>query len=327
MCAKRALRVAVVGATSDDGTRVREQLVRAGVPGDRVGLFGRAAGEVVLSEYDGEPRIVQEPDASLLADHDLIFVCDADMEGRRVLDGAPSSALVIDLTGGAVAGGELPRFHSRLRPVSPSSTGGGRWAVPHALALLLAELLHALTPVGLEEAFAVVLRPASDFGEPGLEELREQTVRLLNFTSFPVEVFGQQLAFNVVPQSRVTAAEPDLERRIAAEVAELLGWTRNRLGLKLLTVPVFYGHGLQLRIRLTGGAGLPALGEALRGAGWLPDDPSPGTPLETVGEAQAWVAEMAEDGMGGFWLWVVAGETAGRNAEQAVQLAQAVCDL
>jgi aspartate-semialdehyde dehydrogenase len=321
------LRVAVVGATSDDGSRVREQLARAGVPGERVELFGRTSGEVVLSEYDGEARIVQEPDPSLIAEHDLIFVCDADPVGRRVLASAPPRALVIDLTGGAATGREAPRFHSKLRPASRPSESGGRWAVPHALALLLAELLDTLTPLGLEEAFAVVLRPASDFGEPGLEELREQTVRLLNFESVPVEVFGQQLAFNVVPQSRVAAAEPDLEGRIAAEVAELLGWTRRRLGLKLLTVPVFYGHGLQLRIRLAAGVGLPALREALDSGGWLPDDLAPCTPLETVGEAQAWVAEMAEDGLDGFWLWVVAGETAGRNAQQAVQLAQAVCDL
>ena len=62
----------------------------------------------------------------------------------------------------------------------------GRLAVPHPVAILLADLLAPLErELGLRDAVAVVLRPAADFGQDGIEELREQTVRLLNFSEIP----------------------------------------------------------------------------------------------------------------------------------------------
>ena len=57
-----AARVALVGADTVDGSRVRGALARSRVSGSRVDLYGTTHGEVVLSEYAGEARLIQEPE-------------------------------------------------------------------------------------------------------------------------------------------------------------------------------------------------------------------------------------------------------------------------
>jgi aspartate-semialdehyde dehydrogenase len=306
---------------------VREALARFGVPGERVDLYGITRGEAVLSEYAGEARLIQEPDLTEVADHDVIFLCESGEVADRIVTLAPEAA-IIDLVDSVESPTPPQRFHAKIHPGIANLRSGRHFAVPHSLALLVAELLHPLDQsFGVVESVGVIIRPASDFGESGVEELREQTVRLLSFAKLPTRTFGRQLAFNIIPQKELIS-DPRLETRISDEVAELLGWTERRLSLRLLTAPLFYGHGLQLRVRLRNEAALEAVREQLARAGWLdPDHEGTATPLDVTADGRAILAELTEDGLGGYWLWVVSGETASRGAEQAVMLARRLSDL
>ena len=53
-----------------------------------------------------------------------------------------------------------------------------------------------------------------------------------------------------------------------------------------------------------------------------PGEDSPATPLEVTGELRTSLAELTEDGLGGYWLWVVAGEAASKSAHEALRLAE-----
>ena len=53
----------------------------------------------------------------------------------------------------------------------------------------------------------------------------------------------------------------------------------------------------------------------------------PATPLEVASDASTNVSGLVEDGLGGFWLWAVAGDTTNRAATHAVRIAEMVCDL
>src|SRR5262245_50992417 len=92
----RAARVAVIGAESPCGAFLREALAEQGVPGSRVDLFGATHGEAVLSEYDGEARLIQEPDPRELGGHDLVFLCDASEASRQLAAEPARGRLVID---------------------------------------------------------------------------------------------------------------------------------------------------------------------------------------------------------------------------------------
>jgi aspartate-semialdehyde dehydrogenase len=322
----RAGRVAVVGAPAEAGLRLREVLAESGVPGSRVDLYGATSGELALSEYDGEARMIQEPDLDEIAAHPLIFLCTE--EGVEIVAPLvatlPPEATVIDLSGAWPDRLRAPlRLDLELEPAG-GSPHPACYSVAHPLALLLGELLIPLQRrFGVLEAAAVVLRPASDFGPNGVEELREQTVRLLSFAEFPVETFGRQLAFNLIPQGGLPDPPTGLPQRITRELAELLEWSEPRLALRLVGAPLFYGHAVQLRLRLGHSPGLDRVRATLDEVGLLgtADDRLPTTPMDVVGESRAALTDLSEDGLGGFWAWAVAGEAGTRAARQAVSLA------
>jgi len=321
-------RVAVVGAGSAAGTRVREALVRAGVPGERVDLYGSTGGETVLTEYGDEARLMQEPDLAELGRRDVVFSCEDGDHAARLACLASSGHTVLDLADGLKA-------DPRRRLVQLDGAGdtapvaGAILAVPHELTILLLEVLgplgHAL---GVEEATAFALRPAADFGDVGLDELRAQTVRLLQFERVPRELFARQLAFNVVPQFDLENPAFSTEARVAEETGRLLEWPAGRLAVRVAVVAVFFGHSLQLRIRGRGTAAdarsaLESGGVRLAGRGRA----APRTPLEAAAEGATTVVDVSDDGIGGIWAWVVAGDLPARRADLAVRIAARVCDL
>ena len=146
-------RLALVGAETPEGARIRQALADRGIPGERVNLFGRTAGEAVLSEYAGEARLIQEPETSEVMGHEVIFLLDVPDgaknavlvrlsqvsppvmrsgrttpgDRRRARAGRDDAALHRSLQGGG-----LPAAHllSRLRPVRGHvQGGGGRYSV------------------------------------------------------------------------------------------------------------------------------------------------------------------------------------------------------
>jgi aspartate-semialdehyde dehydrogenase len=318
----------LIGPTTTDGSRVRDALANLGIPGSRVDMFGTTRGEVLLSEYAGEARLVQEPAVEEIACHELIFLCEHGELGRRFVDAAHPGRLVIDLVGALPESTRAPLIHMDVNPEA-ARQHHGFVAVPHPLAIVLGELLHPLErEIGLVEVVALIIRPAADFGESGIEELREQTVRLLNFTPIPTDVFGRQLAFNILPQPE-TDASPRAGGMVERQVSELLGWQEKRLTLRSVAAPLFYGHALLLRLRLANGAGIEGVRAALEASATLdtPRENAPATPLDVAEECRTVPSEPAPDGLGGVWLWAAAGETGARAAEQAVRLAAALSDL
>jgi aspartate-semialdehyde dehydrogenase len=301
---------------------VRDALCRARVPGERVTLYASTAGEAVLSEYGDEARLIQAIDLEELRRSDVLFLCDLGTDAARIETLGSIDGTIVDLTG-ALAG------DPRSRLVRPTDQGdldaapGSVLVVPHEITILLLEVLAPLARAReIEDATAFVLRPASDFGDAGVDELREQTVRLLNFGRVPREVFARQLAFNVVPQSELEDASYATERRVIDETRRELAWDRDRLALRMAVVPVFLGHAAQLRVRRDGG--VDEARSILRDSGVRLSEPgrsAPRTPLEASAEGPRTVVEVSDDGCGGVWVWLVSGELSARRAGLAVRAA------
>ncbi|MCP3978959.1 MAG: hypothetical protein GY716_06450 [bacterium] len=320
-------RVAVLGAGTPEGTQMREALAGARIPGARVDLYTSGKEEPVLGEYAGEARLIQEPDPAEILEYDAVFLCEAGALAERVIAKCSAEHTAIDTVQAAP-----PAAHPRLvhLDVNPEVLDDhrGLLAVPHPLALVLADLLHPLArQFGLEQATALVLRPAADFGAAGTEELQSQTVRLLNFAELPLDVFGKQLAFNVLPQQLAGAAGDAVQRRVERDVATLLGRETSPLAARLLTVPLFHGHAIQLRVALSNATDAAAVSEALQTSPNVDAGTDAPTPLDVAGETLTKLGEVADDGQGGFWIWCAAGETDSRGGRHAVQLAERVCDL
>jgi aspartate-semialdehyde dehydrogenase len=319
-----ATRLALVGAATPEGTHLRDALQEHGLPGARVDLYGTTDGEAVLSEYEGEARLIQDLSPGEVATHDVVFVCETGESAHRVLAAATATGpVVIDLVGCCSGRDDVPLVHVDIQPVPDDHHG--IVAVPHALSSILAEMLMLVdAAAGLATAHAVVLCPAGDYGAEGLEELREQTVRLFNFSSVPTEVFGRQLAFNVIPYRG--AGRVHVEERIADEVAEILGAADGCLTVRKILVPVFHGHAISLDVEVEREFDFAELSRAFengqgvtRGDVW--------TPLEAAGDRHTIVSEIGASGAGGLRLWAVSGETEKIPANQAVRLADRIAGI
>jgi aspartate-semialdehyde dehydrogenase len=317
--------LAVIGASTPEGTRLREALAGAGVEGSRVNLFGSASGEAVISEYAGEARLVQEPALDAISAHNVLLLCESSRLAREAAERAAPDAVVIDLVG-ALETAERSMVHMGINPDAAQSDRG-RFSIPHPLTLALAELLHPLDgSLVISEALAMVLRPAADFGQAGIDELREQTIRLMNFGEFPVEVFGRQLAFNVLTEDQSPRDTSGTASAIASGVGELLGWREPRLSVRLITAPMFYGHAIQLRLRFRGDPEPDRIRSALadQDTFTLAEDGGAATPIDVSAQPAARLSELGEDGLGAYWLWAVVGALEGRGALQAVLLLRAL---
>jgi len=320
---KNGGKIAVLGAATLEGARVRKALEAARVPSKQVDLYGYSDGELPLGEYAGGARMIQAPDPVEIATHAAVLVCERGESTVRVAEQLGQDQVVIDLVGG------LPeKLGAQL--VGPGNgdgeAAGGFYSIPHPLALVLSDLLSPIDRgPGVEQCVAVVVRPAVDYGEAGVEELRQQTIRLLNFVELPMETFGRQLAFNIIPESGLSCSVPGFEQEIARQVAVLLGWDRERLTLRFLAAPLFYGHAVELHLRTPNGSGLEELRRVMSENGLEPGEergPRVSTPMEVADERTIRLGELSADGLGGFWLWAVAGGSNSRAAEFAVDLAR-----
>ena len=81
-------RIAVLGAASPAGAHLKAALADRGIPGGRVVLFGHQREVAVLSEYDGEARLVQAVDELDAADYDAVFVCELGYDGASLAQAA-----------------------------------------------------------------------------------------------------------------------------------------------------------------------------------------------------------------------------------------------
>lgn len=306
-----ACRVAVLGAGGAAGGWVREALEAHGVAGHRVDLFGGSPGETVLSEYAGEARILQRLEPDSLEGHDLVFSCEAGPPPP-----VPEHSLFISLI--APPEGSV-LVHEPLRPRPESSQ---RVRVPDSLAVVLAELLAPLRPLAPVSVSVVVLRPAAAHGAEGLDELREQTVRLLRFESPPTEVFGKPLAFNLIPEPFVSGTREGAGR-IAADVTEILGPGAPEVTARVATAPWFHGHVLFVRLQGLAGdrAGLREMLAAAQAVELL-DDGSGFTAADGPEERRTVVFQAERDG-DGAWILALAAEAETAAARQAVAVAAA----
>jgi aspartate-semialdehyde dehydrogenase len=315
------LRIAVVGANTVEGEHLRRALASREIPGARVRYFGRADRQTVLEDEAGKAWLLEKTDPTAIAQHGVVFLCERDEPTLRALRASGCEALVVEV-GSDPPEGRL--VHRELRPMD-SGEAGRFFSVPHGLAAILAELLAPLSRgPGLREAVGVVLRPAADFGKAGLEELHDQVVKLFRFEKPPTEVFGRQLAFNLIPEPLLPGSGGRLERRVRDEVAELLGWPVPRLSVRLVSAPIFHGHGIALRVALERPAAVAEIAASYQGVRSISLSGAAGaaTPLDCGEGRHTSIAEIVEDGLGGFWIWAVASEAGAAAAEEAVELAQ-----
>jgi aspartate-semialdehyde dehydrogenase len=192
-------------------------------------------------------------------------------------------------------------------------------------------LLRLAARFKLASAVAQVFLPASDIGPQAVEELQRQTSALLSFQKLPDEIFGQQLAFNLLPRlgrgRAKGAALALIEKHLREQLCSYLAGRTPVPALRAFQAPVFHSVGLSLYVETAEAASVKALGEALKGerielrrAG----EPAP-SQVEASGSSDILVDALAPDAShaNGVWIWAVA-DNLRLAAVNAVEIAEAL---
>jgi aspartate-semialdehyde dehydrogenase len=177
-----------------------------------------------------------------------------------------------------------------------------------ALALLLGRVAQS-TPIRI--ASATVLEPASEYGRAAMDELHQQTVKLLSFQELPRQVYDTQVAFNTTPSFGDSAkfSLAASETRIRRHFALLAAGRLPDPAVQLLHAPVFHGYGISLAIELTSPTSLDQMEASLAGehVEIVTAESDPPTNLTVAGQANILVRvrphNTKEPEATRFWIW------------------------
>lgn len=203
-------------------------------------------------------------------------------------------------TGATLPGLETPGLETpAIVPAHP---------VAVALALLLGRVAQS-APV--RDASATVFEPASEYGRAAMDELHQQTVKLLSFQELPRQVYDTQVAFNTTPSfgdaSKFSLAAS--ESRIRRHFALLSAGRLPEVGVQLLHTPVFHGYGLSLAIELKAATSLDQMEASLAGehVEVVTAESDPPTNLTVAGQANILVRvrphNLKDPESTRFWIW------------------------
>ncbi|WJM96142.1 aspartate-semialdehyde dehydrogenase [Pseudomonas defluvii] len=325
------INIAVIGATGTVGETLVQILEERDFPLGTLHLLAsiESAGSSVA--YRGKNLRVREVDAFDFSQVQLAFFAAspavtlsfaprAQAAGCAVIDlsGALSAeqapAVVPEANADLIAGLASPK---QLR--SPSAA-----AVALAVALAPLKGLLELERVQLTACLAV-----SAQGREAVNELARQTAELLNARPLEPRFFDRQMAFNLLAQVGASddAGHGVLERRLVAELRELLDLPLLKISVTCVQVPVFFGDSYSVSLHSRTAVDLAAVNAALESAEGVElvdagDYPTPvgdavGQDVVYVGRVRGGIDEAEQ-----LNLWLTTDNVRKGAALNAVQLAE-----
>ena len=174
---------------------------------------------------------------------------------------------------------------------------------------------------------AQIFDPVSDYGPKAVEELQHQTTSLLSFQKVPQKIFGQQLAFNVLPRLGRAHRKDAPEREIQRQLREVVGDRAPVPALRLLQAPVFHSIAVSLYVETRERAALDDLTRALvsERIEFRRSTENPPSQVDASGSNVILVDAITADGScsNGVWIWAVA-DNLRLAALNAVEIAESL---
>ena len=327
-------RLAIVGAGTLKGKEVADVLNDRNFPSIEIKLLDDDEALGKLETVGDEVTFIQNVRTEQFQNIDFTFFA-ADRESTRNNWNTARNAgsTIVDLSfaledePGAVI--RSPWIERQLgQPLIPELQPGPA-IVAHPAAVVLALFLLRLQKAGrVERAVATVFEPASEHGQKGMDELHEQTVNLLSFQQMPKNIFGVQVAFNMVARygDHSVPALATVQSRVLKHYQRIVGQHASTPSLLLVQAPIFHGHAFAIHVELAEVADLESISRALAGehvnlTHGAEDAP---TNVNAAGQNDIQVSIAADASQpNGFWLWA-ASDNLRIAAANAVECAEAM---
>ena len=315
-------RVAIVGASTLKGRELKDVLDEVNFPVVDMKLLDDDESLGQLDQVGDEATFIQPADPEHFRNVDFaFFASDAAFTLRHWRSALDAGSTVLDLSYAlesephvAVRSPWIEKEIGREsgRQTAPEDLTTTAVVVAHPVATILALLLLRLNKLaGVETVAATVFEPVSEQGKRGMDELHQQTVNLLSFSSLPKNVFDEQVAFNMLGRfgesSSLSLAKT--QKRILTHFDAVSARHIAVPSMMLVQAPTFHAHTLSIYVHFNQSFGIDGVGKALSGehvtiVGPGEDGPSN---VGAAGQANIMVSIRADErNANGLWIWAAA---------------------
>jgi aspartate-semialdehyde dehydrogenase len=323
--------IAVIGATGTVGETLVQILEEREFPVAGLHLLAsiESAGHSV--PFKGKNVRVREVDEFDFSKVQLAFFAAGPAITRSYAARATAAGCtVIDLSGGLPveqAPNIVPEINAALigtlkKPyqiASPSPSAA-------ALAVVIAPLRELLEILRINVTACLAV---SSQGREGVAELARQTAELLNVRPMEPRFFDRQMAFNVLAQVGTPDAQGHvpLEKRLVAELRELLAVPALKVSATCMQVPVFFGDSFSVSLQMSGAVDVAAVNarlEAAPGVELVEAGDYPTAVGDAVGQDVVYVGRVRAgiDDPSELNLWITSDNVRKGAALNAVQVAE-----
>jgi aspartate-semialdehyde dehydrogenase len=313
-------KIVIVGAGSLRGKELNDVLTESPFAGADFQLMDDAEELGALESVGDEVTFIQRIEPSSFERADFVFFAgDEALTRRHWANAHRAGASVVDLSGaleghaGVLVRAPWVEEELGANPGQPAPGLVTPAVVPaHPVALALALLVGRIAQSApVRSASATVLEPASQYGRAAMDELHQQTVKLLNFQDLPKQVYDTQVAFNATPVFGESALYnlAESETRMRRHYGLLAGERLPEAGIQVLHAPVFHGYGISMAVELEHPVSLDQMEASLAGehVDVITADGDPPTNLSVAGQPEVLVRVRPQGGHDAdgtrFWIW------------------------
>lgn len=308
-------RTVVVGATGAVGTVMLRILADRAFPvGELVPVASaRSAGRFL--EFAGKRHEIKLLEPEVFQPGDLALFDVPDEVSREWAPVAVErGAVVVDNSAAWRMDDDVPLVVPEVNPADVHDRPRGIIASPNCTTLAAVVPLAALhRHVALERVVVASYQAASGSGRPGLDELWDQTERLVKDSDLAREgsarevleggpTFGHPISMNVIPRcgSMREQGYTSEELKLCFETRKIMHLPDLRVTATCVRVPVAVGHGVAVHAEFAGRITPETARRVLSGAPGVevvddPDNQRYPTPLDAAGTDPCYVGRIRQD--------------------------------
>lgn len=326
--------VAVAGATGAVGNEMIKILEELEFPVASLKLLASSRSIGKTLEFRGESLPVEELQEDSFAGVDIALFSAGGGTSRKFAPvAAKSGCVVIDNSSAWRMDPEVPLVVPEVNPHAVADyENKGIIANPNCSTIQMVVVLKPIyDAAGIERLVVSTYQAVSGTGKRALEELIDQTRKLLNFQETTPEVYPHRIAFNCFPHigSFLENGYTEEEMKMVHETQKIMEDSNIRVSATTVRVPVFYGHSeavnIQTKRKLTAKEARVLLFQA-PGVKVMdnPDERIYPMPLAAAGINDTLVGRIREDTSieNGLDLWIVADNIRKGAALNTVQIAE-----
>jgi len=285
-----------------------------------------------LTEFQGEPRVISPLNEESLKHKDLVFFAADKKINKRY--GTLVSTLgfrAIDLSEAFNTNTKIPVVVAGINDFIIRKENPKLIANPHSVTIVLSHLFAVLlSEFGVNKAIATILQPASALGEPGIGELANQSLDIMNGAAISKKVFKAQVAFNLLSQIGKTdnSGFALKEKQVKQEICRVLDNKSFPLSLSFVQAPVFHTYSILTYFELDKKTDIRHLENLFEQSSYFkflpPSTACPVSSVSVAGKEQIYVSQIKKEKSfpNSFWIWTAADNLTMGTALNAIEIAR-----